>query len=186
MLEGISIAIGLNSEGGSRNYTFSVKETHSELFNYLALRRSTFRPKDSFFVRSDTMFNLISEIDNLEDNYKLYEGRSLHSRSHGESILTLVSRRFRDQGFYVLDEPETGLSQSGQVALLCEIVRLSKAGSQFIIATHSPILLSAPDCTIYQFDNSVCQIKFEDSLEWIVLRRFMDSPRRVLDEFMEL
>lgn len=184
LLEGISIALGLNPEGGSRNYTFSVKATHSELHDYLRLRRSVFRPKDSFFVRSDTMFNLITETDALEDDKRYYGGRSLHQRSHGESILALVSHRFGGEGLYILDEPETGLSQSGQIALLCEIARLTDSGSQFIIATHSPILLCLSNAAIFEFDDEVRRIEPGESLELIVLRRFLDNPAKAIDEFM--
>lgn len=186
LLEAISIALGMNPEGGSRNHLFSVKKTHSELHDYLAIERSLRRPSDSFFVRSDTMFNLITAMDELEDDKRYYEGRSLHRRSHGEGILALVSRRFAGNGLYILDEPETGLSQIGQIALLCEIKRLVGAGSQFVIATHSPILLCTPDSEAFQFDDEVSRIDPKESLEWTVLQRFIEDPERAIDEFSRL
>lgn len=186
LLEGISIAIGLNPEGGTKNYRFSIKETHSELCEYLSLRRSVFRPVDSFFVRSDTMYNLFTEIDTLGDNDRYYDGRSLHRRSHGEGILTLISRRFKGKGLYILDEPETGLSQSAQIALLCEIIRLVDLRSQFIIATHSPILLSLPNSYVYQFDDAIYPIDAKDSLEWNILCRFLDNPDKIIKEYMNI
>lgn len=185
LLEAMSVAYGLNPEGGSRNYTFSVRDTHSELCDHVRLLKSIFRPHDSFFVRSDTLFNLISEMDVLGDDARYYGGRSLHSVSHGEGILALVSRRFNGGGFYVLDEPETGLSQLGQVALLAEIAKLVQAGSQFVIATHSPILLTAPSAVIYQFENEVRRVDVEETLEWDVLKRFVEDPARLLAEFLE-
>ena len=185
LLEALSIAYGLNPEGGTRNYTFTVHDTHSELCDHVRLLKNLFRPYDSFFVRSDTMFNLISEMDVLGDDARHFDGRSLHSVSHGEGILALVSRRFRGGGFYVLDEPETGLSQLGQIALLAEIVRLAQAGSQLIIATHSPILLSAPNAVIYQFDDEVHRVAAEETLEWNVLKRFLENPERMLAAFMD-
>lgn len=185
LLEAISIAWGLNPEGGSKNYRFSVQDTHSELYRYITLQRAIYKPKDSFFVRSDTMFNLISEMDELGDDGRYYGGRSLHRRSHGEGILTLVSQRFRGSGFYVLDEPETGLSQSGQMALLGEILRLANGGAQFIIATHSPILLAAPQACIYQFDEGVSQVGVEETLEWIMLERFFRDPEGAMSAFLD-
>lgn len=186
LLEAISIALGMNPEGGSRNYLFSVKRTHSELHDYLTVGRTLLRPRDSFFVRSDTLFNLITAMDELDDDKRYYEGRSLHRRSHGEGILALVSRRFSGNGLYILDEPETGLSQIGQIALLCEIKRLVDAGSQFIIATHSPILLCTPDSAAFQFDDGISRIDPKESLEWTVLQRFIEDPERAIDEFSRL
>ena len=172
-------------ENGTGKSTL-LKKTHSELHDYLAIERSLRRPSDSFFVRSDTMFNLITAMDELEDDKRYYEGRSLHRRSHGEGILALVSRRFAGNGLYILDEPETGLSQIGQIALLCEIKRLVGAGSQFVIATHSPILLCTPDSEAFQFDDEISRIDPKESLEWTVLQRFIEDPERAIDEFSRL
>ena len=183
--EAMGIAYGLNPEGGSRNYTFSVHDDHSELCDHVRLLRGICRPRDSFLVRSDTLFNLISEMDALEDDRRYFGGRSLHARSHGEGILALVSRRFGGEGFYVLDEPETGLSQLGQVALLAEILRLANAGSQLVVATHSPILLSAPGAVIYQFEDEVRRVGLEQTMEWDALHRFLEDPDRLLAEFLD-
>lgn len=184
LLEAIGIALGLNPEGGSKNYLFSTKDTHSELCNHLVLERSIFRPRDSYLVRSDTMFNLITETDALEDDRRYYEGKSLHQRSHGESILTLVSHRLGGEGLYILDEPETGLSQIGQIALLGELLRLVGQGSQLIVATHSPILLFAPDASLYQFTDEVCRIEPEESLEWVVAKQFAEDPAATIAKFL--
>lgn len=185
LLEAVGIAFGFNPEGGSRNYTFSTRPTHSELHDFIRLDRSLYRPLDGYFVRSDTLFNLISATDELDDDQRYYGGVSLHARSHGESIMALITRRFRPEGFYILDEPETGLSQSGQIALLCELTRLRDAGCQLIIATHSPILLALPGATVYQFDDDVREIDAKDSLEWIMMQRFMDDPDAAVRAFLE-
>lgn len=185
LLEAVGIAFGFNPEGGSRNYTFSTRPTHSQLHDFIRLDRSLYRPLDGYFVRSDTLFNLISATDELEDDQRYYGGVSLHARSHGESIMALITRRFRPEGFYILDEPETGLSQSGQIALLCELTRLRDAGCQLIIATHSPILLALPGATVYQFDDDVREIDAKDSLEWIMIQRFMDDPDAAVRAFLE-
>lgn len=185
LLEAVGIAFGFNPEGGSRNYTFSTRPTHSQLHEYIRLDRSLQRPLDGYFVRSDTLFNLISATDELEDDQRYYDGVSLHARSHGESIMALITRRFRPEGFYILDEPETGLSQSGQIALACELTRLRDAGCQLVIATHSPILLALPGATVYQFDDEIREIDGKDSLEWIMMRRFMDDPEAAVRAFLE-
>ena len=185
LLEAMGIAYGLNPEGGSHNYTFSVHDDHSELCDPVRLLRGICRPRDSFLVRSDTLFNLISEMDALEDDRRYFGGWSLHARSHGEGILALVSRRFGGEGFYVLDEPETGLSQLGQAALLAEILRLANAGSQLVVATHSPILLSAPGAVIYQFEDEVRRVGLEQTMEWDALHRFLEDPDRLLAEFLD-
>lgn len=185
LLEAIAIAFGFNPEGGSRNYTFSTKPTHSPLHDFIRLDRSLYRPLDGYFVRSDTLFNLISATDELEDDRRYYGGTSLHARSHGEGIMTLITRRFGPQGFYLLDEPETGLSQSGQIALACELARLRDAGCQLIVATHSPILLSLPDAAVYQFEDEVRAIDARESFEWIMMRRFMDDPEAAMRPFLE-
>lgn len=185
LLEAVGIAFGFNPEGGSRNYTFSTRPTHSQLHEYIRLDRSLQRPLDGYFVRSDTLFNLISATDELEDDQRYYDGVSLHARSHGESIMALITRRFRPEGFYILDEPETGLSQSGQIALACELTRLRDAGCQLVIATHSPILLALPGATVYQFDDEIREIDGKDSLEWIMMRRFMDDPDAAMRPFRE-
>lgn len=185
LLEAVGIAFGFNPEGGSRNYTFSTRPTHSQLHEYIRLDRSLQRPLDGYFVRSDTLFNLISATDELEDDQRYYGGVSLHARSHGESIMALITRRFRPEGFYILDEPETGLSQSGQIALACELTRLRDAGCQLVIATHSPILLALPGATVYQFDDEIREIDGKDSLEWIMMRRFMDDPEAAMRPFRE-
>ena len=185
LLEAVGIAFGFNPEGGSRNYTFSTRPTHSQLHECIRLDRSLQRPLDGYFVRSDTLFNLISATDELEDDQRYYDGVSLHARSHGESIMTLITRRFGPEGFYLLDEPETGLSQSGQIALACELTRLRDAGCQLVIATHSPILLALPGATVYQFDDEIREIDGKDSLEWIMMRRFMDDPEAAMRPFRE-
>lgn len=185
LLEAMSIAYGLNPEGGSKNHLYSVNDVHSRLCDHLKLARSIYRPDDSFLVRSDTMFNLITEMDKLDDDARYFEGRSLHRRSHGEGMLALISRRFGERGFYVLDEPESGLSQCGQIALLAQIVKLARAGSQFVIATHSPILMTAPDAVVYQFDTEVSAVEPDQTMEWVMLHRFLENPERELAYFME-
>ena len=127
LLEAVALALGFNPEGGSRNFAFSTRDTHSGLYNYLRLHRGPYRPKDGFFLRAESFYNVSSEVDRLANYqsgdglYQSYGGKSLHHQSHGESFLSLVHHRFWGQGIYLLDEPEAALSPARQekiVALL--------------------------------------------------------------------
>ena len=153
LLEAVALALGFNPEGGSRNFAFSTRDTHSGLHNYLRLHRGPYRPKDGFFLRAESFYNTATEVEELsqrslsappEEFYRNYGGKSLHHQSHGESFLSLVHNRFRGQGIYLLDEPEAALSPARQLTLLAELHRLVQAGSQLVIATHSPLLMAYP------------------------------------------
>jgi predicted ATPase len=143
LLEAIAIAWGFNPEGGSKNFNFSTRSSHSGLHNYLRLAKTFRRPKDGFFLRSESFFNVATNIEQMDAEPSIgppiinsYGGRSLHEQSHGESFLTLLTKRFGKEGFYILDEPEAALSPMRQMAALRRIHELVKSGSQFIIATE--------------------------------------------------
>jgi predicted ATPase len=136
LLEAIAQLARFNPEGGSKNTLFSTRETHSNLADYLKSGKSFKSPKDGFFLRAESFYNVASYIDDL-DYAEAYGGKSLHEQSHGESFLSLLNFRFHGNGLYLLDEPEAALSPSRQLAVLSLIHRLVKANSQFIIATHS-------------------------------------------------
>ena len=141
-IEAIAISLGLNPEGGSNNMQFSNYDDYSELYKHLTISKFGV-PKTKFFLRAESFYNVATDISNNSDLvYTTYGGEDLHSCSHGESFLKLVEHRFWDKGLYILDEPEAALSPQRQMTLLCYIHDLAKNGSQFIIATHSPILLS--------------------------------------------
>ncbi|QCT01214.1 SMC domain protein [Paenibacillus algicola] len=137
MLEAIAVAMGFNAEGGTVNFSFATRETHSELHQYLRTVRGARRPKDGFFFRAESYYNVASEVDVLEASHN-YGGTSLHAQSHGESFFAAFLHRFSGQGLYIMDEPEAALSPLRQMALLTRIHDLVKAESQFIISTHSP------------------------------------------------
>ena len=155
LLEGIAVACGFNPEGGTRNFLFSTQDTHSPLGQYLTPVRTGYF-KDGFFLRAESFYNAASYVDELqkEDPSTLfsYGGTSLHKQSHGESFLALVQNRFGGDGLYILDEPEAALSPSRLLTLMGEIARLVEAHSQFIISTHSPILMAFPNARIYLLD----------------------------------
>lgn len=152
LLEAAAVNFGFNPEGGSRNFCFATQNTHSGLHQHITLVKGASRPKDGFFLRAESFYNLSTNLDELDAQPAFapkligaYGGKSLHRQSHGESFLALALNRFGPQGLYLLDEPEAALSVQGQLTLLSRIHQLASQGCQFIIATHSPILLGFPD-----------------------------------------
>lgn len=175
LIEAIAIALGMNPEGGSNNMQFSNYDDYSELFKSLVISKFGV-PKTKFFLRAESFYNVATDISNNGDLiYTTYGGDDLHSCSHGESFLKLVEHRFWNNGLYILDEPEAALSPQSQMTLLCYIHDLAKNGSQFIIATHSPILLSYEFGKIIELP-SMNEIKYEDSDIFKLYKDFLDNP----------
>ncbi len=188
LLEAIAVCYGFNPEGGSRNFMFSSRDTHSDLHQYIRLIRGVKRPSDDFFLRAESMYNLATEVENLSDPRFIqgYGGKSLHAQSHGESFLALLVNRFRGKGLYLLDEPEAALSPQRQLSMLIRIHELAK-NSQFIIATHSPILLGIPNATIYSFDEGeIHKISYEETESYRVTKLFLESREQMLHKMLEL
>lgn len=178
LIEAIALAFGFNAEGGSKNSNFSTRNTTSRLFKHIRLIKSSF-PKDGFFFRSESFYNVISNIDDI--GVSGYGKRSLHEKSHGESFFSLFKNRFRGNGLYILDEPESALSPSKQMTMLTLINELLKNNSQILIATHSPILLSFPGAEIFELTNSsLKKIKFEESQIYVLYKRFLNNPKQML------
>jgi predicted ATPase len=192
LLEAIAVAWGFNAEGGSINFNFSTRASHSLLLEFLKLERGLKRPKDGFFLRAESFYNVASEIERLDGvpgvGTKIgaaYGARSLHEQSHGESFLALVMERFRGNGLYILDEPEAALSPTRQMALLVRIHDLVAAGSQFIVATHSPILLAYPTAAIWSLEvDGLKQVEYESTEHYQVSRRFLLDHRRAVWELL--
>lgn len=188
ILEAIAIAAGFNAEGGGRNFTFSTRRSESGLADCLRLIRTERRPRTGFFLRAESYFNLATNIEELDrvpaaapPIIDSYGGRSLHEQSHGESFLALLAHRFTDGGLYVLDEPEAALSPKHQLVLLQRIGELARAGSQFIIATHAPIVLAHPGATLYHLDaRGITQIAYDDAEPVTVTRGFFADGARGL------
>ena len=187
LLEAVALALGFNPEGGSKNFSFSTRDTHSGLHNYLRLHRGPYRPKDGFFLRAESFYNVSTEVDRLADYqpedglYQSYGGKSLHHQSHGESFLNLVHSRFHGQGIYLLDEPEAALSPARQLTLLCELHRLVEAGSQLLIATHSPILMAYPGAEILLLgEGPIHPVEYRETEHYQITKSFLDSPERML------
>jgi predicted ATPase len=180
LLEAIAIAWGLNAEGGSRDLRFATRESHSDLYKYLRLARGLHRAGDQFFLRAESFYNLASTVEDLGGTR--YGNISLHEQSHGESFLALITNRFNGSGFYVLDEPEAALSPARQLALLALMNDLVSDGAQFLIATHSPILMAYPHATIFQMsEDGPYEIAYRDTEHFSITRRFLNDPEAMLE-----
>jgi len=193
LLEAIAVASGFNPEGGSKNSCFGTRESHSDLHNYLRLSKGVPRPRDGFFLRAESFFNVATQIEDLDAEPgpgppigPSYGARSLHEQSHGESFLALLVNRFRGRGLYILDEPEAALSPHRQLAVITRIHDLVQEKSQFIIATHSPILMAYPHSYIYSFSPKGSErVKYQDTEHYRVTRDFLANPERMLKILME-
>lgn len=188
LLEGIAIALGFNPEGGTQNYQFSNYDSHSQLDNYLRIARSANRPKDTFFFRSETFYNVATYIEELDSQpiagrraIDSFGGTSLHEQSHGESFFATFMERFQGQGLYILDEPEAALSPARQLSLLSRINELVQQGSQLIISTHSPIIMAYPHAKLLQLTTEgMNETSLEETDHYTVMKQFFDDKDRLL------
>lgn len=188
LLEAISVALGFNAEGGTKNFSFSTRASHSELHTCLRLVRSFQRPRDGYFLRAESFFNVATEIERLDQERAFappiidsYGGHSLHEQSHGESFLALMTHRFRGKGLYILDEPEAALSPKKQLLMLRRVRQLVRQDSQFIIATHSPILLAYPNAKILLLDQrGYAPVNYEDTEHYQLTRRILNDTDEML------
>ena len=192
LLEAIAVSFGFNAEGGSKNFNFGTNSTHSDLYRYLRIAKGFRKPRTGYFLRAESFYNVASEIDKLDAEPLTapriidgYGGVSLHHQSHGESFMTLMTQRFKGQGLYFLDEPEAALSPQRQLAVLSRMHDLVQQGSQFIIATHSAILMAYPESSIYQFSqDGIAPVAYEDTEHFQVSRDFLASPQRMLRQLL--
>lgn len=186
LLEAVAVACGFNPEGGTHNFSFSTSDTHSPLYRALVVSKGVKRPKDGFFLRAESFYNVATEVDRLDKIsplLKSYGGRSLHSQSHGESFLALMLHRFGGQGVYLLDEPEAALSPSSLFAMLIRMRDLVERDSQFLIATHSPILMAYPGAEIYQLDEAGIRLTpYEETSHYLLTRQFLNHPQKMLGD----
>ena len=185
LLEAIAIAYGFNPEGGTRNYNFSTYDSHSELCDAIRLSRGVRRAGWGYFLRAESFYNVATK----EEEYGREPGgmsQHFHEKSHGESFLALAQNSFRPNGLYLLDEPEAALSPQRQLTLLMEIDRCTKEGSQFIIVTHSPILLGLPGAEILSFDNGVIHsCSYEETDSYQVTSMFINNKEQILRRLLE-
>lgn len=184
LLEAIAMSLGLGSEGGTRNTLFRTAETISPLQDSVRLIRGVPKPKDAYFLRAESFYNLATYMD--ETGYlRGYGGKSLHRQSHGESFMAVLLHKLRGDGIYILDEPEAALSPTRQLAALRAIHELVEDASQFIIATHSPILLSYPHAKIVQLDEwGVREVALRDTDHFAVTRDFLNNHEARMESLL--
>jgi predicted ATPase len=188
LIEALAVAWGFNPEGGSRNFHFGTRPSHSDLHRFVRPVRSSKRARDGYFLRAESYFNVGTQIEALDSEpggppiIGSYGGVSMHEQSHGESFFALLKNRFGGSGLYILDEPEAALSPNRQLSFLSLLHGLVRKNSQFIIATHSPIILSYPDAWIYQTTATGLQrIEYEDTEHFQVTRSFLNRRQTFLD-----
>ena len=178
LLEALAIACGLNPEGGTANYNFSTYDDYSELGSAITLCRGISRPEWSYFLRAESFYNVASAA------VREYNLTDYHARSHGESFLEFI-QSVDVPGLYFMDEPEAALSPQRQLTLLIYLVRMAQRGSQFVIATHSPILLGTPDADIYSFDDGrVRKVSYEETDSYQITKMFIENRSYLLERLL--
>jgi len=188
LIEAIAVLYGFNAEGGSRNFNFSTNDTHSDLFKYLKIGKSYNKATDGYFLRAESFYNVASNIDELDESpgggskiISSYGGKSLHNQSHGESFLSLLKNRLRGNGVYIFDEPEAAISPMKLLELLIIMDNLVKNNSQFIISTHSPILMAYPNAEIYEINNGELELTaFEDTNHFTMTKYFLLNYKEMI------
>ena len=192
LLEAIAVAWGFNPEGGSTNFAFTTRPSHSPLHEHLRLARGPRLPRDGYFLRAESYFNVATEIERLDAEpadappvIDSYGGRGLHEQSHGESFMALFMNRFGGDALYLLDEPEAALSPTRQMAMLTRMHDLVKMRSQFIIATHSPILMAYPDAKVLQLgEDGAREVAYTETEYYTVTKEFLNRHERMLRELL--
>ena len=184
LLEAMAIACGFNPEGGTRNYAFSSYDSHSDLYQYLTVIKGIRTPSYGYFLRAESFYNVATAEEEYSRTVQ-YQAH-FHEKSHGESFLALARDNFTGNGLYFLDEPEAALSAQGQLSLLYRIHDCAKEGAQFVIATHSPLLLALPDAQILSFDNGTIQpCSYEETGSYRIYEMFIDHREQVLKHLFE-
>jgi predicted ATPase len=197
ILEALAHKAGFGAEGGSKNINFTTSEEKTYLGSQRLSEQLTLswrmKPRNGYFFRAESFFNVANYIDQLvhyggpEKAYAPYGGKSLHEQSHGESFLAFFNHRLGSDGFFIFDEPEAALSPQRQLALLVIIHELCKnAHAQFVIATHSPLLLAYPGATIYSCDGDTLRtISYEETSHYQITKRFLDNPSQYLEHLFK-
>ena len=192
LIEAIAVACGFNPEGGTINFNFSTRSSHSDLYNYLTISRGYKKHRDGFFLRAESFYNVASNIEDMDEGVSLgapvissYGGVSLHKQSHGESFMSLVENRFGGNGLYILDEPEAALSPMRMMRLLCYMQKLVNDNSQFIISTHSPILMTFPNAEILEItEDGINSVNYKETEHFLITKRFMDAPEKMIESLL--
>ncbi|MBE9463765.1 AAA family ATPase [Dyadobacter subterraneus] len=182
LIEAIALASGFSLEGGPKSIQEVTHHNASGLFGYLKLIRSYKSPKDYFFLRAESFYNVATYMEINATEYLESYGGSLHGKSHGEAFFAVLTHKLKGDGLYIFDEPEAALSPSRQMSALAAIDQLVQKRSQLIIATHSPILLAYPNAVIYQLDeDGIKQIAYEDTVQYQITKGFLNDHKRMMD-----
>ena len=182
LLEAVAVAYGFNPEGGTRNYNFSTYNSHSELHEAIRLSKGYRKAQDGYFLRAESFYNVATKEEDYADAD--HPSEHYHEKSHGESFLALAQKRLNPDGGYIFDEPEA-LSPQRQLTLLMEIFNCAKSGSQFIIVSHSPILLSIPGAEILTFDDGpVHPCTYEETDSYQITKMFIDNREQILQRLI--
>lgn len=185
LIEAIATKAGFNPEGGTKNFNFSTKETHSNLYEEIILTRGVQRERDGFFMRAESLYNVATEIEKLGGLFHAYGGKSLHDRSHGESFISIFEHRLGGNGLYIFDEPESALSPQSIFYLMVRMKELIRNNSQFIIATHSPLLLAFPGADIFAITESGWEKQaYEDTELYRISKYFLNNYEVFLKELL--
>ena len=192
LLEALAIAWGFNAEGGTKNFSFGTRPSHSDLYKYLRLSRGIRRPRDGFFLRAESFFNVATEIEELDKDPTVgskiidsYGGQSLHEQSHGESFFSLMVNRFSGKSLFILDEPEAALSPMRQMSMLSRMHQLIHEDSQFVIATHSPIIMAYPDADIFSLSvRGIEKVDYEETEHFQITKSFLNARERMLQTLL--
>ena len=173
----------IHAESGTKNYAFSTHDTHSELCDAIRISKGYRKEKWGYFLRAESFYNVATKEEEYAD--LTHPSAKYHEKSHGESFLALAQNNLRPNGLYLFDEPEAALSPQRQLTLLMQIYSCAKEGAQFIIVTHSPILLGIPDADIYCFDNGRIHLcEYEDTESYQVTEMFINNRQMLLDRLL--
>jgi len=183
LLEALAVAYGFNPEGGTKNYSFSTYDSHSQLHEAIRVSKGFRKAKWGYFLRAESFYNVATKEEEYADPD--HPSKKYHEKSHGESFLALAQNQIRPDGLYLFDEPEAALSPQRQLTLLMEIHACARQGSQFIIATHSPILLGIPGAQIISFDDgTVHNCEYEDTESYKVTEMFINNREILLGRLL--
>ncbi len=180
LLEAIAMALGFGVEGGTMNVRIEGARDTTDLYKHLRLIKGTPKPTDYYFLRAESFHQVATYMDSV-GYLGGYGNKSLHHRSHGEAFMSVLTEKLRGQGLYIFDEPEAALSPSRQLSALVAINDLVCMGSQFIIATHSPILMAYPGAKILSFSEcGITPISYEDTEHYSITRDFLNNYKGML------
>ncbi len=184
LLEAIAVAHGFNPEGGTKNYVFSTYDSHSELCDAIRIAKGYRKEKWGYFLRAESFYNVATQEEKYADI--AHPSMQYHKKSHGESFLDLAQDNIKSNGLYLLDEPEAALSPQRQLTLLTQIYKCANDGAQFIIATHSPILLGIPNAQIFCFDNGkIHTCTYEETDSYKITEMFINNRKSLLQKLLD-